>query len=147
MDLLEKLLTDEGKRKAVWILINAGIIEESDIKPEEPVIEERELSEIELNIFDTIESLIYMDEYEQAYKLAMGAIRRLIEAGRYKSALYVCQMIGDEIMRREILSDGLKYYESRGDFKNAMDFALSLGDLERYKTYEYLYKLYSKIYR
>ncbi len=147
MDLLEKLLTDEGKRKAVWILINAGIIEESDIKPEEPVIEERELSEIELNIFDTIESLIYMDEYEQAYKLAMGAIRRLIETGRYKSALYVCQMIGDEIMRREILSDGLKYYESRGDFKNAMDFALSLVDLERYKTYEYLYKLYSKIYR
>jgi len=144
--VLNNLLTEEGKRKAVWILINSGVVTKTEIQPEEPILDDDKLSEYELNIFDTIESLIYMDEYEQACQLAMNAIRNLIKAGRYKSALYVCQMIGDDILRREILSDGLKYYESRGDFKNAMDFAIALGDLDRYKIYEYLYKLYSRIY-
>ncbi len=145
-EILNNLLTEDGKKKAVWILIKSGFMISSDIQPEEPVLDDDKLSEYELNVFDTIESLIYVDEYERAYQIAVNAIKNLIKFGKYKSALYVCQMIGDEILRREILSEGLRYYESRGDFRNAMDFAIALGDVNRYKTYEYLYRLYKEIY-
>ncbi len=143
--ILNKLLTEDGRRRAIWILLNSGMLTNSDVKPKEPVIEDNDLSEMELNIFDTIESLLFMDEYDQAYTLAVKAIRDLMQVGKFKSALYVCQMIGDEILRREILSKGLKYYESRGDFKKAMDFAMALGDIERHKIYKYLYELYCRI--
>ncbi len=145
-EILNNLLTEDGKKKAVWILIKSGFMKNSDIQPEEPVLDDYKLSEYELNVFDTIEHLMYMDEYERAYQIAVNAIKNLIRSGKYKSALYVCQMIGDEILRREILREGVRYYESRGDFKNAMEFAIALGDVSRYKTYEYLYRLYSKIY-
>ncbi len=145
-EILNNLLTEDGKKKAVWILIKSGFMISLDIQPEEPVLDNDKLSEYELNVFDTIESLIYVDEYERAYQIAVNAIKNLIKFGKYKSALYVCQMIGDEILRREILSEGLKYYESRGDFRNAMDFAIALGDVNKYKTYEYLYRLYKEIY-
>ncbi len=145
-EILNNLLTEDGKKRAVWILIKSGFMTSSDIQPEKPVLDDDKLSEYELNIFDTIESLIYVDEYERAYQIAVNAIKNLIRSGKYKSALYICQMVGDEILRREILREGVRYYESRGDFRNAMDFAIALGDVNRYKTYEYLYKLYRKIY-
>ncbi len=140
--MLDKLLTEEGRRRAAWILRNAGF--EVDIEPEPPILEGNELSEYELSLFDEVEMLLYADEYERAYEVAMVAVRDLIRKGRFRSALYVCQMVGDEVVRREILKRGVLFYESRGDFKNAMEFAWALGDVERAKIYKKLYEL-SKI--
>ena len=140
--MLDKLLTEEGKKRAAWILKNAGF--EVDVEPEPPVLEGNELSDHELSLFDEVEMLLYADEYERAYEVAMIAIRDLVRRGRFRSALYICQMVGDEVVRREILKEGLIFYESRGDFKNAMDFARALGDVERAEIYKKLYEL-SKI--
>ncbi len=139
MDLLSKMITDEGKRRAAWILRRAGL--EVDVDPEEPMFEDDSLSDYELNVFDHMEVLL-MDDYEYAYRMALRFIDELKRRGRFRSALYVCQMIGDEISRREILKEGMVYYERRGDFRNAMEFARMLGDVERYKVYKYLYDLY-----
>ncbi len=141
--MLERLLTEEGRRKAAWILRKVGY--EVDVEPEEPEIEGEELSDYELTVFDEIEMLVYADEYDAAHRLAMRVIGELIEKGRYRSALYVCQMIGDEIMRREILKRGILHYERKGDFRNAMEFAIKLGDTERAKIYETLNELSRRI--
>jgi len=139
MEWLEKMITDEGRRKAAWILRRAGI--DVDIVPEEPETEDDSLSDYELNVFDHIEVLL-MDDYEYAYRMALRFIEELKRRGRFRSALYLCQMIGDEIVRREILKEGMVHYERVGDFRNAMEFARMLGDLERYEIYKNLYELY-----
>jgi|GEM_PF-1492110 hypothetical protein len=146
-DIFKTLLTSDGKSRASWILLRSGLLDKDDLEfcPEEPIVEESRISEDELNIFDTIETMLFYDEFDRAYTLAMNAVRELMNKGRFESALYVCQMIGDDILRREILKTGLRYYESRGDFKRATNFAEMLGDIERAKVYKYLYNLYCQI--
>ncbi len=94
------------------------------------------LSEEELEIFDVVEYLLHID-YEEGYRFAIKAVERLRGLRKYKSALYVCEMINDEILRREILKEGMEYYVSVGDFKNAYEFARMLGD-ERKEIYKML---------
>ncbi len=142
---LDRLLTEEGRRCAAWILRKAGIFNNVDVDPEEPRLEDEKLSDEEIEMFDYVESLLFADEYERAYGVAMRIVRDLMRRRRYKSALYVCQMIGDEILRTEILKEGLIYYESVGDFKNAMDFARLLGDTERYEIYKSLWEIYQRL--
>ncbi len=145
--VIENLLTDGGRRRAIWILLRAGKISNSDLKPEKPVLEDDGLSEYELNAFDTVEMMVYADEYENAYRLALKFIEELRRAGRYRSALYLCQMIGDELLKREILKEGMVFYESLGDFKKAMEFANMLGDVRRREIYGFLYGLLVELQR
>ncbi len=142
---LDRLLTEEGRRCAVWILKRAGIADNVDIEPKEPMFEEEKLSDEEIDLFDYVESLLFADEYERAYGVAMKVVRDLMKRKRYRSALYVCQMVGDEILRMEILKEGLIHYESVGDFKNAMDFARLLGDIGRYEIYKSLWEIYQRL--
>ncbi|ADB58103.1 hypothetical protein [Archaeoglobus profundus] len=133
-------LGEEGRKRAMWILKRVGLCEEDGI---EPKFESNELSVEELEIFDEVEYAIMFD-YEVGYNIALKAINRLVKLKRFRSALYVCDMIGDEIVRRGILKEGMLYYESVGDFKNAYEFARILGD-ERGKIYKELYELYLKV--
>ncbi len=142
---LDRLLTEDGRRCAAWILKKAGISDRMDIDPKEPRLEDEKLSEEEIEMFDYVESLLFADEYERAYGVAMRIVEDLMKRKRYRSALYVCQMVGDEILRMEILKEGLIHYESVGDFKNAMDFARLLGDTERYEIYKSLWEIYQRL--
>lgn len=114
------MLSEEGKKRAKWILKRANMIDEDGIEPE------------------------YLVDYEMGYGVAIKAIKSLIKLKRYRSALYVCDMINDEMMRRSILKDGMVYYESIGDFRLAYEFAEMLGDERKY-VYKKLYELYLKV--
>ncbi len=133
-------LGEEGKRRAMWILKRVGLCDEDGI---EPKLESESLSDEEIDLFDEVEYILSVD-YELGYEIAMKAIKRLIELKRYRSALYVCDMINDEIVRRGILKEGMIYYESVGDFRLAYEFAKMLGD-ERKEIYRELYELYLKV--
>ncbi len=133
-------LGDEGKRRAMWILKRLGLSDEDGI---EPKLESESLSDEEIETFDEVEYALSMD-FEFGYGVAIKAIRRLVELKRYRSALYVCEMINDEIIRRDILKEGMRYYESVGDFRLAYEFARMLGD-ERKEIYRKLYELYIKV--
>ena len=133
-------LGEEGRKRAMWILKRVGLCDEEGI---EPKLESNELSVEELEIFDEVEYAIMLD-YELGYNIALKAINRLVKLKRFRSALYVCDMIGDEIVRRGILKEGMLYYESVGDFKNAYEFARILGD-EKKEIYKKLYELYLKV--
>jgi len=133
-------LSEEGKKRAKWILKRANMIDEDGIEPE---FEPEYLSDEEIELFDEVEYALNID-YEMGYSVAIKAIKSLIKLKRYRSALYVCDMINDEIMRRPILKDGMIYYESIGDFRLAYEFAEMLGD-ERKDVYKKLYELYLKV--
>ncbi len=133
-------LSEEGKKRAKWILKRANMIDEDGIEPE---FEPEYLSDEEIELFDEVEYALNVD-YEMGYSVAIKAIKSLIKLKRYRSALYVCGMINDEIMRRPILKDGMVYYESIGDFRLAYEFAEMLGD-ERKDVYKKLYELYLKV--
>ena len=133
-------LGEEGRKRAMWILKRAGLCDEDGV---EPKYESNDVSNEELEIFDEVEYAIMID-YEFGYNVALKAINRLVKLKRFRSALYVCDMIGDEIVRRGILKEGMLYYESVGDFKNAYEFAKILGD-DRCKIYKELYELYLKV--
>lgn len=133
-------LGEEGKKRAKWILKRLGIVDEDGVEPE---IEENSLSDEEIELFDEVEYALMVD-YEMGYRVAMKAIKRLIELKRYRSALYVCDMINDEIVRRSILKEGMIYYESVGDFRLAYEFAKILGD-KRKEVYKSLYEMYLKV--
>ena len=133
-------LSEEGKKRAKWILKRANMIDEDGIEPE---FEPEYLSDEEIELFDEVEYALNVD-YEMGYSVAIKAIKSLIKLKRYRSALYVCDMINDEIMRRPILKDGMIYYESIGDFRLAYEFAEMLGD-ERKDVYKKLYELYLKV--
>lgn len=133
-------LSEEGKKRAKWILKRANMIDEDGIEPE---FEPEYLSDEEIELFDEVEYALNVD-YEMGYSVAIKAIKSLIKLKRYRSALYVCDMINDEIMRRSILKDGMVYYESIGDFRLAYEFAEMLGD-ERKDVYKKLYELYLKV--
>ncbi len=134
------MLSEEGKKRAKWILKRANMIDEDGIEPE---FEPEYLSDEEIELFDEVEYALNVD-YEMGYSVAIKAIKSLIKLKRYRSALYVCDMINDEIMRRSILKDGMVYYESIGDFRLAYEFAEMLGD-ERKDVYKKLYELYLKV--
>jgi len=143
--MIELLLTEGGRRRAGWILKMFGF--DVDFEVEEPIVEDRGLTDSELDMFDEIETLLYSDMYEDAYALGVGVVRELVLRGRYESALYVCHMIGDETLRREVLKEGMRFYESRGDFGRAMKFAEELGDTKRREIYRRLYEMYLEIKR
>ena len=143
--MIEHLLTEGGRRKAGWILREFGF--DVDFEVEEPVVEDRSLSDHELDLFDEVELLLYSDMYDEAYALGHRVVRRLMSEGKYESALYVCHMIGDETLRREVLKEGMIHYESRGDFGRAMRFAEELGDTKRREIYKRLYEMYVELKR
>jgi hypothetical protein len=142
-EILDKMVTEEGRRFALLILARAGIIQGNE-EGEIPQPVEEGLSDDELDLIDQLEFMLQFD-YEYAYSEAFRLAKTLMHSKKFKSALYVCNMIGDELLRREILKNGLVYYESIGDFKSAEDFARMLGDTERQKVYGFLADLVKKI--
>ncbi len=139
--MLSSLLTEEGKRRAKWILKRVGLIDEDGVMPK---VEPENLEDYEIDLFDEIEYALAFD-YELGYSRAMRAIDLLVRRKRFRSALYICDMIGDEIVRRGILKEGMVYYERLGDFEKAGEFARLLGDMERFRIYKRLSELFAKI--
>ncbi len=143
--MIEHLLTEGGKRRAGWILREFGF--EVDLEVEEPIVEDSSLSNRELDLFDEVELLLYSDMYDKAYALGYRIVRMLMSERKYESALYICHIIGDETLRREVLKEGMIYYESRGDFGRATKFAEELGDTKRRDIYKRLYRMYIELKR
>ena len=139
-DVLKSMITPEGRKRALWVLINSGIVESGDEEPLKPIKVDDDLSDDEIDLFDRLEVMIQYD-YEKAYGECIKIVRILMNARRFKSAIYVCDMIGDEILRREVLKNGLIYYESVGDFGKALEFARQIGDVKRMNVYRYLHDL------
>jgi hypothetical protein len=143
--MLSSLLTEEGRKRAKWILKRVGLIDE-DTEEDElmPKVESENLEDYEIDLFDEVEYALAFD-YEFGYNKAMRAIDLLVRRKRFKSALYICDMIGDEIVRRSVLMEGMMYYERIGDFEKAGEFARLLGDMERFRIYKRLSELFAKI--
>jgi len=142
-EILDKMITEKGRKLALLILTKAGIIQSYE-EGEMPQPVEEGLSDDELDLIDQLEITLQFD-YEYAYSEAFRLAKALMHSKKFKSALYICNMIGDELLRREILKNGLVYYESIGDFKSAEDFARMLGDTDRQKVYGLLADLMKKI--
>ncbi|WP_457550035.1 hypothetical protein, partial [Archaeoglobus sp.] len=111
-------LGEEGRKRAMWILKRVGLCDEDGV---EPKFESNELSEEELEIFDEVESAI-MFNYEIGYNIALRAINRLVNLKRFRSALYVCDMIAD-------LLPALKCGGSRREFPTSLPHGSFTGSV------------------